>query len=173
LQPEDRDTTLQWRIYPPSNGAPSPWPGVITIHGGKWRSGDPFQTDVSRAAHDIAAHGYYVVDIDYELAPCGLIVNQICHGSADDINGQSGRPPEQTDDVKAAVKALRWTHIATAESVWWEDQPEARTLSGLPSTRPVPPPGPIGIKLVMIEQIVLSVFQEHTNTMTEHQKVTR
>jgi acetyl esterase/lipase len=39
------------------------------------------------------------VSIDYDLAPCQLIKDETCDSS--------GRPPEQTDDVKNAIRALR------------------------------------------------------------------
>jgi len=44
-----------------------------------------------------------VVSIDHELAPCNLILDQPCHIG----NPDSGRPPQQTDDVKNAIRALR------------------------------------------------------------------
>lgn len=51
---------------------------------------------------DMANRGYYVYYAGYRLAPCGLIKGQDCH---DDPS--SGRPPQQTDDVKAFVKAAK------------------------------------------------------------------
>jgi acetyl esterase/lipase len=97
---------LHWRIYTPTNGAPAPWPAIIDIHGGGFKSGNPFQGGPSKSAEDLAANGFYVAVVDYELAPCGVMPTQHCHDStAEGI--ASGRPPEQSDDIEAEVRALR------------------------------------------------------------------
>ena len=65
-------------------------------------TGDMFSPDVVDAATDLAADGYYTLVCAYRMAPCGLIKGQVCHSDS-----SSGRPPEQTDDVKAFVRAAR------------------------------------------------------------------
>jgi acetyl esterase/lipase len=52
---------------------------------------------------DLVAAGYYVFVADYRLAPCGLIKGQTCHITDE----SSGRPPQQTNDVKAIMRAAR------------------------------------------------------------------
>jgi acetyl esterase/lipase len=99
---------LTWRIYTP---VPSPTvspPAVIVIHGGGFRAGSAFDGDgMLQACADLAANGFYVVSVNYELAPCGLIPGQPLH-----TDNASGRPPNQSNDIKAFVKALRadFTH---------------------------------------------------------------
>jgi acetyl esterase/lipase len=107
-QPTDlRSTVLQWRIYTPNPTPTEALPGVILVHGGGFHGSSPFEGTMQGPAQDIADAGYYVVSIDYELAPCSLIHNQICHRPSADPDGHSGRPPEQTDAVENAVRALR------------------------------------------------------------------
>ena len=54
-------------------------------------------------AEDLAAAGYYTLIVSYRLAPCDVIKGQPCH----DIDALTGRPPQQTDDNKAELKAIR------------------------------------------------------------------
>ncbi len=97
---------MHWRIYTPTNGAPPPWPAIVDIHGGGYKSGHPFQSGPVQVAEELAARGYYVVSVDHELAPCGVMPTQHCHDStAEGI--ASGRPPQQTDGIEAIVRALR------------------------------------------------------------------
>lgn len=54
-------------------------------------------------AQDLADNGYYVFVASYRLAPCGQIEGQPCH-----INdATTGRPPQQTNGVKAEIRAIR------------------------------------------------------------------
>ncbi len=98
-----RPTTLHWRIFQPSPPSETPLPGVVVVHGGEFSHESPYDGFTSVAAQDIADAGYYVISIDHELAPCSLIPNQPCHND----NPDSGRPPQQTNDVKNATRALR------------------------------------------------------------------
>ena len=86
-------TELHWVVYTPST--PGPWPAVLVIHGGGFKSGSP--QSAAEAAIDLANAGYLALAIEYRLAPNGA------------LNGQTsdGRYPEQTDDVKMAVRAAR------------------------------------------------------------------
>jgi acetyl esterase/lipase len=76
------------------------------VHGGAFAAGSPFQPQVERVCQILANHGFSVFNVCYRLAPCGRIPGQDAHdGSPEGI--ASGRPPQQTDDVMALVKAAR------------------------------------------------------------------
>lgn len=84
-------------------------------HGGSWRAGHPFQPDVERVAQQISQDGFWVFLPTYRLAPCKRIPGQPAHasptatptGNPTPTPNPSGRPPEQTDDVMFAIKAIR------------------------------------------------------------------
>jgi BD-FAE protein len=99
FQPPD-GSKLRWRRYKPDG--PAPWPTIILIHGGGFHSGSPLEPVVDGVAADLKANGYYVLAVTYRLAPCGLIENQPDHS-----HPESGRPPEQTDDIKSLIRAAR------------------------------------------------------------------
>lgn len=92
---------LQWRVYQPTSGGPT-WPVAIIFHEGGFYTGFPFSGSLMQPAADLQKAGYYTLVADYPLAPCGLIQGQACH---DDPT--SGRPPQQTDAVKAIIRAAR------------------------------------------------------------------
>ncbi len=98
-------TTLQWRIFSPDGSGP--WPAILLVHGGGFTDGDPVGGAIETIAKQLKDNGYYVAIPTYRLAPWGLITNQVCHDATHDPDGLSGRPPEQSDDVKAEVIALR------------------------------------------------------------------
>jgi acetyl esterase/lipase len=77
------------------------------VHGGGFSEGDPVGGAIETIATHLVAEGYYVAIPTYRLAPWGLITNQVCHDATHDPDGLSGRPPEQSDDIKAEVIALR------------------------------------------------------------------
>lgn len=54
-------------------------------------------------AQDLADAGYYVLVASYRLAPCGQIEGQPCHNA----DAATGRPPQQTNDIKAEIRAIR------------------------------------------------------------------
>jgi hypothetical protein len=87
------DTPLKWRAFVPSDGGKHP--AIIVIHGGNFYGGDftNLQTD-----QDLVCAGFCVFDIEYRLAPPGKIQGQ---------GRDSGRYPEQTDDVATAIRAAR------------------------------------------------------------------
>jgi acetyl esterase/lipase len=108
FQPPDRGNILGWRAYTPTPAPSASPPGVMVIHGGGWSEGDPFEGGSTMAAADLAAGGYYVVIVNYELAPCGLIPGQPCHETDPSPPNDIGYwVKRQTDEIKSLVKALR------------------------------------------------------------------
>ncbi|MEO6871665.1 MAG: alpha/beta hydrolase [Chthoniobacterales bacterium] len=86
-------TELHWVVYTPST--PGPWPAVLVIHGGGFKTGSPGSG--AQASLDLANAGYLAFAIEYRLAPNGALKGQT----------SDGRYPQQTDDVKMAVRAAR------------------------------------------------------------------
>lgn len=54
-------------------------------------------------ALDLQDAGYYTIIVSYRLAPCGEIQEQPCHND----DATTGRYPQQTNDIKAHIRALR------------------------------------------------------------------
>ncbi len=89
-------TTLHWQVYTPTT--PGPWPAVLVIHGGGFNAGSPDSSPESiSCAQDMAAAGYIAFSIEYRLAPPGALPGQV----------SDGRFPDQSDDVKLAIRAAR------------------------------------------------------------------
>ncbi len=76
---------LEGDFYLPEIGEP-PYPVVVLIHGGAWRSGD--KTDMAYYARKLVGRGYACFSINYRLTP-------------------EGRFPNNVNDCKAAVQWLR------------------------------------------------------------------
>src|SRR6059036_2800917 len=87
------DTPLRWRAFIPPDGGTHP--AIIVIHGGGFKGGDFHDT---RTDQDLVCAGFCVFDIEYRLAPPGEVEGQ---------QSDSGRYPEQTDDVATAIRAAR------------------------------------------------------------------
>ncbi len=105
FQPRDANgnrtsVVLEWRIFKPTGTGP--WPGMVVFHEGHFAGGNIFAPAVEQVATDLKSNGYCVYVAAFRAAPCGLIKGQPCHN--DDA---SGRPPQQTDDCKAFVRAAR------------------------------------------------------------------
>ncbi|MEO6871755.1 MAG: CocE/NonD family hydrolase [Chthoniobacterales bacterium] len=90
----DDGTPLRWTVYP--GAGPGPHPAVLVIHGGGFRR-EPNSQKTVRAAQDAAAAGFNAFLVEYRLA------------SQRGLPGQtsSGRYPDQTNDLKIAVRAAR------------------------------------------------------------------
>ena len=89
-------TVLHWVVYTPTT--PGPWPAVLVIHGGGFNSNSPDSSPESIVcAQDLAAAGYIAFSIEYRLAPPGALPGQV----------SDGRFPDQSDDVKLAVRTAR------------------------------------------------------------------
>jgi acetyl esterase/lipase len=89
-------TVLHWNVYTPDGVGP--WPAVLVIHGGGFDRGSPTSASESiTCAQDLAAAGYIAFSIEYRLAPPGVLAGQV----------SDGRFPDQTDDVKLAVRTAR------------------------------------------------------------------
>lgn len=89
-------TVLHWIVHTPST--PGPWPAVLVIHGGGFNDGSPNSASQSvTCAEDLAAAGYIAFSIEYRLAPPGSLSGQT----------SDGRFPDQSDDVKLAVRTAR------------------------------------------------------------------
>lgn len=86
-------TELHWVVYTPST--PGPWPAVLVIHGGGFKAGGP--PSGAQCGLDLAEAGYLAFSIEYRLAPEGVLPGQT----------SDGRFPQQTDDVKMAIRAAR------------------------------------------------------------------
>ena len=97
-------TVLEWRIFPPT---PEPTshkgPIVLLLHEGEFDSGNIFSRLLTDPETDLTAEGFYVFVPAWPLAPCGLIKGQACHAN----DPSSGRPPQQTDAIKAFIRAAR------------------------------------------------------------------
>jgi len=89
-------TLLHWIVYQPST--PGPWPAVLVIHGGGFNDGSPDSSSESiTCGQDLAAAGYIAFSIEYRLAPPGALEGQT----------SDGRFPDQSDDVKLALRTAR------------------------------------------------------------------
>lgn len=90
----DDGTPLKWTIYPGKGDGPHP--AVLVIHGGGFRK-EPISPKTIQAAEDAAAAGFNVFHAEYRLA------------SRRGLPGQrsSGLYPDQTNDLKIAVRAAR------------------------------------------------------------------
>ncbi len=90
----DDGTELKWTVYPASGAGPHP--AVLVIHGGGFRK-EPNSPKTIQAARDAAAAGFNVFHAEYRLAAPGRLPGQ----------KSAGRYPDQTNDLKIAVRAAR------------------------------------------------------------------
>ena len=90
----DDGTPLKWNVFPAQG--PGPHPSVLVIHGGHFAT-LPASPNSRRAARDLAGAGFNAFYVRYRLAPPGSIPGQ----------KSNGRYPDQTNDLKQAVRAAR------------------------------------------------------------------
>jgi acetyl esterase/lipase len=90
----DDGTRLTWKVFP--GAGPGPHPAVLVIHGGHFAA-TPVSPNMVRAARDAAAAGFNAFLVDYRLA------------GGEGLPGQKsrGQYPDQTNDLKQAVRAAR------------------------------------------------------------------
>jgi acetyl esterase/lipase len=100
---DDQHAPLTWQVYTPTPAPASSPPGIVLIHGSFWNAGSSLQ--IQGKAQDLARQGYYVVSVNPELAPCGLIPGQQCH----ELDGQDPGwwVRRQVEDVEAFITAFR------------------------------------------------------------------
>lgn len=108
------------RIAPSGSG---PWPIVVTIPPVLFfTNGGPQGTPAQRAAaKELNDHGFLVFQIEHRLAPPNTALGQTEHDKTP-RGIASGRPPQQTDDVKQQILA------AMADRDW--DQENLFILGG-------------------------------------------
>lgn len=80
---------------------------MLLLHEGSFHTGNIFSGLLDNPTEDLTKAGYYVFVAAFRLAPCGLVKGQPCHNDDTPENTASGRPPQQTDDVKAFIRAIR------------------------------------------------------------------
>jgi acetyl esterase/lipase len=90
----DDGTPLKWVVFPAEG--PGPHASVLIIHGGHFAT-LPASPNSLRAARDLAAAGFNAFYVRYRLAPPGSLPGQ----------KSDGRYPDQTNDLKQAVRAAR------------------------------------------------------------------
>lgn len=89
----------------PARWGNGPWPVAITLFAGGFKDGDIYGSQGQRwADNDLANQGFLVFSLDYRLAPPGLILMQHAHDQTPE-GIASGRPPQQTNDVKQQILA--------------------------------------------------------------------
>lgn len=101
FQPPHDDTVLEWRVFAPIP-APSHGPAILLLHEGHFATGWIFSELLDVPIDDLRRAGYYVFVAAYRQAPCGTVTGQACHDVC-----SSGRPPQQTNDVKAFIRAMK------------------------------------------------------------------
>ena len=107
---DPNDMTVMYHIkFKPSGTGPCPT--VLMIPPALFRNGDASGSAKERVAtKDLIDAGFLVFQIEHRLAPAGLLEGQTPHCNPDFspcpiIEQASGRPPQQTDDVKQQILA--------------------------------------------------------------------
>jgi acetyl esterase/lipase len=104
--PGDHTVLHRIRFLPdPAIWGSGPYPTVVSIHPGEFRYGDDHGEPHQRmATKDLTDAGFLVFQIEYRLAPLGLLQGQHKHDNTT-AGIASGRPPQQTNDVKQEILA--------------------------------------------------------------------
>jgi acetyl esterase/lipase len=97
-QPPDGDILHRYRFVP-STGGPK-WPTVLMLPPDEFNMeyGDNGVPSERWATHDLQEAGFLVFQVDHRLAPPGALTGQA-------VGSSSGRPPQQTDDLKRQIMA--------------------------------------------------------------------
>ena len=94
------DDTIRLRldIFEPLAGTPKPWPVVVYIHGGGWKSGS---RALGRRGAILLERGYAVISIDYRLSHQAIFPAQIhdCKGAIRWIRGHADEYGFDTDRI--------------------------------------------------------------------------
>src|SRR6266446_3450714 len=90
----DDGTPLKWKVF--SAAGPGPHPAVLVIHGGGFDE-TPASPKMIQSARDAAAAGFNAFLVEYRLARRSALPGQ----------KSMGRYPDQTNDLKQAVRAAR------------------------------------------------------------------
>jgi acetyl esterase/lipase len=99
--PDDETVLRRLRFKPEGYGDGTTHPVVISIPPTIFREGDAYGVPSQRVAtRDLVMAGFLVFQVEHRLAPPGHILHQDRHDDP-----ASGRPPEQTDDIKQQVLA--------------------------------------------------------------------
>jgi hypothetical protein len=103
----DETMLKRYRFRPPAPYS-SPYPTVLLIPPAEFKGADDGGVTSERwASYDLQQAGFLVFQVEHRLAPPGYIDGQP-HGSDQDQTDrppESGRPPEQTDDIKRQILA--------------------------------------------------------------------
>lgn len=79
---------LKMDLYPPAAPSVRPAPVIVYVHGGGWQTGDKREGEGVALASEISGRGYFLVSLNYRLAP-------------------KYKFPAQIEDVKCAIRHLR------------------------------------------------------------------
>jgi acetyl esterase/lipase len=104
FQPGDGATLYRYRFAPdPFTYGTGPYPTAVLIAPDEFKDqyNDMGVPGERLATADLQLAGFLVFQIEHRLAPPGLLNTQPPHAA----NPASGRPPEQTDDVKQEILA--------------------------------------------------------------------
>ena len=96
---------LRWTAYVPTDAGRHP--AVLVLHSGGFKSGDAGPDFVSK---DLAAAGFFALSTEYRLAPPHTPMNTPDHPAPSQntvVPVDHGNYPEQTDDVRMAIRAAR------------------------------------------------------------------
>lgn len=140
-------TDLRWSRFTPISGGPT-WPAAVVLHAGGFKTGNRGPGDISQ---DLANAGFLTFAAEYRLAPPHTPMNSVSPGDGQQDPPSDGRPPQQTDDVRRAIRAARADSQCSGKVVivgcsaggshgaWWgiagtadDDKPDAVVaLSGI------------------------------------------
>lgn len=97
-------TDLRWYPYIPAAGGPT-FPTVVLFHGGQFKQQTPGPGNV---AQDLANAGFLTFAAEFRLAPPHTeMTNSGPPGDGQQDPPSDGRPPQQTLDVRSALRAAR------------------------------------------------------------------